>query len=76
MIGTKSINSKCPVQKNDNETPSYLEDPLPSLVNDVSNSYLRKNTNYDSLFVGYVRTRRLFFPFTLKLWNDLNAKNS
>ena len=25
-------------------------------------------------FVGYVRTKRLFIPSTLKLWNDLNTE--
>ena len=29
------------------ETPSYLNDLLPSLVNDVSNYNFRNNTNYD-----------------------------
>ena len=33
-----------------NETPSYLNDLLPSLVNDVSNYNLRNNTNYDLSF--------------------------
>ena len=34
-----------------NETPSYLNDLLPSLVNDVNNYNLRNNTNYELTFM-------------------------
>ena len=54
-----------------NETPSYLNDLLPSLVNDVSNYNLRNNTNYDLPFCRLCSYETSYFPSTLKLWNDL-----
>ena len=57
-----------------NETPSYLNDLLPSLVNDVSNYNLRNNTNYDLPFCRLCSYETSYFPSTLKLWNDLNTE--
>ena len=52
-----------------NETPSYLNDLLPSVANGVSNYNLRNNTNY-----GLPFCRLCSYPSILKLWNDLNTK--
>ena len=57
-----------------NEIPSYLNDLLPSLVNDVSNYNLRNNTNYDLPFCRLCSYETFHFPSTLKLWNNLNTK--
>ena len=57
-----------------NETPSYLNDLLPSLVNDVSNYNLRNNTNYDLSFCRLCSYETSYFSSTLKLWNDLNTE--
>ena len=50
-----------------NETPSYLNDLLPNLVNDVSNYNLRNNTNYDLPFCRLFSYETFYFPSTLKL---------
>ena len=57
-----------------NETPSYMNDLLPSLVSDVSNYNLRNNTNYDLPFCRLRSYETSYFPSTLKLWNDLNTE--
>ena len=57
-----------------NETPSYLNDLLPSLVYDVSNYNLRNITTYDLPFCRLYSYRTSYFLSTLKLWNDLNTK--
>ena len=57
-----------------NETPSYLYDLLPSLVNDVSNYNLRNNTNYDLPFCRLCSYETSSFPSNPKLWNDLNIE--
>ena len=57
-----------------NETPSYLNDLLPSLVNDVSNYDLRNDTNNDLPFCRLCSYETSYFPSTLKLWNDLNTE--
>ena len=57
-----------------NKTPSYSNDLLTSLVNDVSNYNLRNNTNYDLPFCGLCSYETSYFPSTLKLWNDLNTE--
>ena len=57
-----------------NETPSYLNDLLPSLVNNVSKYNLRNKTHYDSPFCKLYSYERSFFPSTLKLWNELNTE--
>ena len=56
-----------------NETPNYLKDLLPSLVNDVSNYNLRNNTNYDLPFYRLC-SYKTPLPSTLKLWNALNTE--
>ena len=56
-----------------NETPSYLNDLLPSLVNDC-NYNLRNNTSYDLPFCRLCSCETFYFPSTLKLWNDLNTE--
>ena len=58
-----------------NETLSYLNDLLPSLVNDVSTYNLRNNTNYDLSFCRLCSYETSNFPSTLKLWNDLNTES-
>ena len=58
-----------------NETPSYLYDLLPSLVNNVSNYNLRNNTNYDLPLCSLCSYETSYFPSTLKLWNDLNTES-
>ena len=57
-----------------NETPSYLNVLLPSLVNDVSNYNLRNNTNNDLPFCRLCSYETSYFPSTLKLWNVLNTE--
>ena len=57
------------------ETPRYLNDLLPSLVNDEGNYNLRNNTNYDLPFCRLCSYEMSYFPSTLKLWNDLNTEN-
>ena len=56
-----------------NETPNYLNDLLPSLVNDVSNYNLRNNTSYNLPFCSLCSYETSYFHSTLKLWNDLNT---
>ena len=57
-----------------NETPSYLNDLLPSLVNDVSSYNLRNNVNYDLPFCTLCSYETSLFPFNLKLYFDLTIK--
>ena len=57
-----------------NETPSYLNDLLPSLVNIESNYNLRNNTNYELPFCRLCSYEKCYFPSILKLWNDLNTE--
>ena len=57
-----------------NETPSYLNDLLPSLVNDVSNYNFGNNTNYSLPFFRLCSYETSYFSSTLKLWNDLNTE--
>ena len=47
-----------------NESPSYLNDLLPSLVNDVSNYNLRNNTDYDLPFCRLCSYETSNFPST------------
>ena len=58
---------------NKTETHSYLNDLLPSLVNDVSNYNLRNNTNYNLPFL-LCSYETSYFSSTLKLWNDFNTE--
>ena len=57
-----------------NETLSYLNGLLPTLVNDVNNYNLRNNTNYDLPFCRLCSYETSYFLSTLKLWNDLNTE--
>lgn len=61
-----------------NNAPSYLQELLPSTVNEQSNYNLRNNQNFDVPFSRLCAFESSFFPSSLRLWNqlDLQTRNA
>ena len=56
------------------DAPAYLTDRMPNRVSDVSNYNLRNNLDINIPFTRLCSFETLFFPSTLKLWNDLDPQ--
>ena len=56
------------------DAPAYFTDRMPNRVSDVSNYNLRNNLDINIPFTRLCSFETLFFPSTLKLWNDLDPQ--
>ena len=54
-----------------NEAPGYLTNLLPNRVGEQTHYQLRNNQNFEIPFSRLCSYENLYFPSTLRLWNDL-----